>query len=704
MIDCQGIGQAAGIGGGKNGDSDSIEIYGGEVKAYGANPGGGAGIGSGVDGNSGNIIIGERADIKAVGGSTGGAGIGSGMNGYCTSITINGGTVEAIGYAGAAGIGAGSGHRCRGKITITGGYVEAIGGNNNDGNGGAGIGGGGNRYDGFAGGDIIISGGYVKADGGSGKDNDGDGIGNGGGFTGTDLSTFSTGDAGKAIIFATAGGESGAAIYDQSGKEHQSWRGIIFENGVGGVYGDQSLQHDLTIKDGESLNIPGGTVFTVPADVVLTNNGVIDGEGTLIGDVKGNKPSGSIDDGKVEIVVNSTAGGTVSGGGRYLPGADVVATATPVEGYHFVAWKEDDVLLSRSATYSFKADDDRTLTAIFAAHSGGAASCLGSAVCETCGEAYGELGAHDLHHHDAVAAGCETAGNVEYWHCVVCGKNFADANGGQEIADVTVAASGHALTYQPRVAPSYSATGMAAHYACARCGALFLDEAAEQAVSAAELVIPKLERPPFVPSEPSTPDPEPDPTPEQPEEMPLPFKDVADESWYRDAVGTVYAQGLMTGVAEDAFAPELPASRGMVVSILHRLSGSPATNAAIFDDVSPDDWYGQAVAWAAQAGIANGTSTDTFSPNAAVTREQLAALLCNYAAQQGLDTTARSELSTFEDAASVSAWARESVSWATAEGLLSGISATMLAPQGEATRAQLAAMLVRFSELLQTAA
>lgn len=579
-----------------------------------------------------------------------------------------------------------------------------------NGYGSAGIGGGGSLYlsnGAYHGAHIIISGGYVEAYGGKGDSGKkcGDGIGNGGGFTGIDPSTFSTGDDGKAIIFATAGGESGAAIYDQSGKEDLSWRGIIFENGVGSVYGDQSLQHNLTIKKEESLDIPGGTVLTVPEDVVLTNAGVINGEGTLIGDVQGKPPSGSIDDGKVEIVVNSTAGGTVSGGGRYLLGADVVATATPAEGYHFVAWKEDDVLLSKSATHSFNVEGDRTLTAIFAAHSGGAANCLDRAVCETCGEAYGELGAHDLHHHDAVAAGCETAGNVEYWHCVVCGKNFADVNGGQEIADVTVAANGHALTYQPRVAPSYSATGMAAHYACARCGALFLDEAAEQAVSAAELVIPKLERPPFVPSEPSTPDSEPDPAPEpeQPEEVPLPFKDVADESWYRDAVGAVYVQGLMTGVAEDAFAPELPASRGMVVSILHRLSGSPATNAAIFDDVSPDDWYGQAVAWAAQAGIANGTSVDTFSPNAAVTREQLAALLCNFAAQQGMDTTARSELSTFEDAASVSAWARESVSWATAEGLLSGISATTLAPQGEATRAQLAAMLVRFSELLQTA-
>ena len=158
------------------------------------------------------------------------------------------------------------------------------------------------------------------------------------------------------------------------------------------------------------------------------------------------------------------------------------------------------------------------------------------------------------------------------------------------------------------------------------------------------------------------------------------------------------------GTAEDTFAPELVATRGMVVSILHRLAGSPTVSAEVFEDVTADDWYGQAVAWAAQAGIANGTSADTFSPNAAVTREQLAALFCNYAARQGLDTTARSELRTFEDAASVSAWARESVSWATAEGLLSGISATTLAPQGEATRAQLAAMLVRFSDYLENAA
>lgn len=160
----------------------------------------------------------------------------------------------------------------------------------------------------------------------------------------------------------------------------------------------------------------------------------------------------------------------------------------------------------------------------------------------------------------------------------------------------------------------------------------------------------------------------------------------------------------MMGTAEDTFAPELVATRGMVVSILHRLAGSPTVSAEVFEDVTADDWYGQAVAWAASEGIASGTSAETFSPNAAVTREQLAAFLCNFAAQQGMDTTARSDLSSFDDAETVSDWAQDAVSWAHAEGLFAGTSATTLSPQGEATRAQLAAMLVRFSDYLENAA
>lgn len=807
-IFCQGQGRAAGIGGGgMEGDSGTIEILGGTVEARGDDLGLGAGIGSGGDGNSGNIVIGERAIVRAFGGGMGGAGIGSGKAGYCTNIEINGGDITATGYNGAAGIGAGAGHRCRDGITITGGHVKATGGSKSEGNGGAGIGGGGgDKFSGgFAGGNILISGGYVEAAGGAGSLNDGDGIGNGGGFKGPDPSTFSTGDSGKAIIFASAGGESGAAIYDQSGKENESWRGIIFENGVGAAYGDQTLQEDLTIAKEQSLEIPKGTKLVVPDDVTLTNYGKINGEGTLFGDVRGNPVSDSIDDGKFLVTLQAEPedGGAVAGEGKYLPGEEVELTAEPKDGFHFVAWENGETLISDEATYSMKVSEDLTLTAVFAEHdyadawrsdedfhwracacgaiterkehSGGTASCAEKAVCETCGEEYGTFGAHELVHHEAVAADCETSGSVEYWHCAVCGKDFADADGERELESVTIAASGHSLAYHERVAPTYSAEGRAEHYACTICGALFLDAAAELPVSAETLVIPKLERPqnpPTTPSEPEEPPAleiaetahgavvvstaHPDygevvtivPQPEsgyvveavtvtdadgealavaaledgsyqftQPRGTvtinvtfakkpvePLPFVDVAAEDWYGDAVAAVYARGLMTGTAEDTFAPELAATRGMVVSILHRLAGSPTVSAEVFADVAADDWYGQAVAWAANEGIASGTSAETFSPNAAVTREQLAALLCNFAAQQGVDTTARSDLSNFDDAATVSDWAQDAVSWAHAEGLLAGTSATTLSPQGEATRAQLAAMLVRFSDYLENAA
>lgn len=566
------------------------------------------------------------------------------------------------------------------------------------------------------------------------------------------------------------------------------------------------MQTDLTIAKEQSLEIPKGTKLVVPDAVTLMNDGAIVGEGTLLGDVRGNPVSDSIDDGKflVTLAVKPEEGGMVSGEGKYLPGEEVELTAKPKDGFHFVAWMNGETPISDKETYSFTAGEDLTLTAVFAAHdytdawrsdedchwkecacgvisdkeyhSGGTATCAEKAVCETCGEMYGAFGAHELVHHDAVAAGCETSGSVEYWHCAVCGKDFADADGEQEIENVTIAASGHALAYHERVAPTYGAEGRAAHYACAVCGELFLDAAAEQPVSAETLVIPKLERPQNPPSTPSQPESpaleiaetrhgvvvvstaQPDygevvtivPQPDsgyvveavtvtdadgealavtaledglyqfiQPrgtveivvtfvasseEPVVLPFVDVAAEDWYGDAVAAVYARGLMTGTAEDTFAPELAATRGMVVSILHRLAGNPTMNTEMFEDVAVDDWYGQAVAWAASEGIASGTSAETFSPNAAVTREQLAALLCNFAAQQGIDTTARSDLSSFDDAVAVSDWAQDTVSWAHAEGLLAGTSATTLSPQGEATRAQLAAMLVRFSDYLENAA
>lgn len=790
-IDANGGVNAAGIGGGfgGKGTAGNITINSGNVYAKGGIQA--AGIGGGIYASGvgdGEKIVINGGEVEAIGGSNA-AGIGGGMSGVGGDIEINGGSITAKGINGGAGIGSGFGSKGdENRIYIIGGKVYAIG-SSLDGTGSAGIGGG---HLG-AGGSITISGAEVHATGGEGAPA-GDGIGNGGGYKGADADVVITDETGCPLIYANS-------LMGNTKK----WRGIIFLGAKGKVYGESiSLQTDLTINKGQTLEIPKGTTLMVPDDVTLTNNGEIVGEGTLLGDVQGNPVSDSIDDGKflVTLAVKPEEGGMVSGERKYLPGETVKLTAEPKDGFHFVAWENGETLISDEATYSMKVSEDLTLTAVFAEHdyadawrsdedfhwracacgaiterekhSGGTATCVEKAECATCGREYGAFGAHELVHHEAIAAGCETSGSVEYWHCAVCGKDFADADGKQEIESVTIAASGHALAYHERVAPTYSAEGRVAHYACAVCGALFLDAAAEQPVSTESLVLPKLERPqnpPTTPSEPASPALEiaeaahgsvtvstahPDygevvtivPQPDsgyvvetvtvadadgealavmalengsyqftQPRGTvtinvtfakkpvePLPFVDVAAEDWYGDAVAAVYARGLMTGTAEDTFAPELAATRGMVVSILHRLAGSPTVSAEVFEDVTADDWYGQAVAWAASEGIASGTSAETFSPNAAVTREQLAALLCNFAAQQGMDTTARSDLSSFDDAETVSDWAQDAVSWAHAEGLLAGTSATTLSPQGEATRAQLAAMLVRFSDYLENAA
>ena len=171
------------------------------------------------------------------------------------------------------------------------------------------------------------------------------------------------------------------------------------------------------------------------------------------------------------------------------------------------------------------------------------------------------------------------------------------------------------------------------------------------------------------------------------------FIDVAPNAWCKDAVQYAYDNGLMTGVSADAFAPEQTTTRAMIVSILARLEGVTSAQAAGFADVS-DEWYATAVNWAASAGVVSGTGDGNFSPNAAITREQLAAMLMNYSAWKGEDVSARADLSAYSDQPST--WAEETMSWAVAEGLISGVTNTELQPQGNATRAQVAAILQRF--------
>lgn len=178
----------------------------------------------------------------------------------------------------------------------------------------------------------------------------------------------------------------------------------------------------------------------------------------------------------------------------------------------------------------------------------------------------------------------------------------------------------------------------------------------------------------------------------------LSFTDVRESDWFYEDVAFAYENGLFAGTSDTTFSPNASMTRAMLVTVLYRLEGQPAVNGRSgFSDVQYNGYYEDAVTWAADNGIVNGTSTTTFSPNANVTREQMAAILYRYAQHKKYNTAASSGLNGFTDHASVSGYAAASLEWAVAEKLVNG-SAGKLMPTGNATRAQVAAILHRFVE------
>ena len=177
------------------------------------------------------------------------------------------------------------------------------------------------------------------------------------------------------------------------------------------------------------------------------------------------------------------------------------------------------------------------------------------------------------------------------------------------------------------------------------------------------------------------------------------FADLTAGSWYYGGVRCALENGLMTGTSARTFAPDRPVTRAMLVTILWRLAGEPYGRVSPFEDVLPGSWYAQAVSWAYDKGIVTGVTATSFQPGAPVTREQLCAILCRYAALTGKNTAASASLDAFTDRTQVSAYAEASVRWALQAGLLTGVGDGRLAPRSGATRAQLAVLLQRFAGL-----
>lgn len=182
----------------------------------------------------------------------------------------------------------------------------------------------------------------------------------------------------------------------------------------------------------------------------------------------------------------------------------------------------------------------------------------------------------------------------------------------------------------------------------------------------------------------------------------FPFTDVVAGTWYYGAAAYAYNNGLFAGMTPTTFAPNATMTRAMLVSVLWRLAGEPAPKAPnTFVDVPDGAWYTDAVTWAAENGVVSGIGGSRFDPSGFVTREQTAEILYNYAHSKGYDVSARADLTAFPDAGSVSGWAEEALSWANAAGLINGTvrdGQTILDPQGSASRAQVAMILMNYVE------
>ena len=182
----------------------------------------------------------------------------------------------------------------------------------------------------------------------------------------------------------------------------------------------------------------------------------------------------------------------------------------------------------------------------------------------------------------------------------------------------------------------------------------------------------------------------------------FPFTDVVAGTWYYGAAAYAYNNGLFAGMTPTTFAPNATMTRAMLVSVLWRLAGEPAPKAPnTFVDVPDGAWYTDAVTWAAENGVVSGIGGSRFDPSGFVTREQTAEILYNYAHSKGYDVSARADLTVFPDAGSVSGWAEKALSWANAAGLINGTvrdGQTILDPQGSASRAQVAMILMNYVE------
>ena len=604
----------AGIGGDVQQSGGTITINGGEITATGGTSGSGIGGGSKINVSGGTITI-NGGEITANGGDNG-AGIGGGSQQSGGTITIHGGEIVATGYSGSAGIGSGFAASIGSAtvINIDGGIVTATCSDDAlETLGGAGIGGGGAANSSVA---ITISGGTVTATGGKGAD----GIGNGGGRSSSaQPATFSTGEDGNAVIYATAGeGTDTEAIV---GKDDTSnWRGVIFLGNDGKIYGDSVTPNEnFSVPESSTLTIESGKTLVVADEITLTNEGTITGSGAirLYGTLTGKGTIESVQ--QVHPVRNLSLSET----NLNMTVGDEPATLT--------ATVEPDTATNKDVTWSSSADSvatvvDGTVTAVAA----GSATITAISVDDpdikaTCAVTVKEAGNPDPGTDpeepgtdpdpepgtDPDDPSTEPDDPAEDEPSDTPSTPVIPSEPDPEIevtepahGDVEISPSkpeaGETVTITPTPDDGYEVEDV-----------IVTDEDGE--------CVPVRENPD---GSWSYEQPKSDVTievifgevaPEPTVDVSEIFLDVDPDAWYKDAVQFAYDNGLMTGTSATEFAPDVTTTRAMIVSILARLEGMTAADDAGFSDVD-DEWFATAVNWAASAAARAALQSRTVWP------------------------------------------------------------------------------------------
>lgn len=363
-------------------------------------------------------------------------------------------------------------------------------------------------------------------------------------------------------------------------------------------------------------------------------------------------PTSTKDSAPVEhctVTVNEAEGGTVTGGNAsYVKGTAVTLTATASEGYKFEGWQVGEQIVSSANPYTFSVENNITLTPVFKKY-----------VTVTLIDA------------DDGITGFQYSVNDADW------ANYTEAF---EVV------SGSKVAVKAILEDNYTFAG----WGNGETDNLYTAESLTEDLT----LTPTTTYEPPKPVRPVRPTYTP-PVEQKPEE--LPFDDVSKNDWFYDDVEYVYESGLMQGVRTRTFEPNAPITRGMIVTILYRMEGWPAVSGScVFQDVAPGSYYESAILWAAAQGIVKGYDDTHFGPDDSITREQLAAILMRYAAYKNQDTDVRASLNGFVDAGSISSYATNAVAWAVSGQLLAGVGGSRIAPAGNATRAQAAAILHRF--------